>query len=298
MSSIRDILICACRRLGAGGDTARAVCRQLLATGAAHTVTDDLCGLAARRHEAIQRFAADGSVIVACFPRAVRWLLAAAGAPLDGGAPVLNARTGAAEQILAELAEAPAGKHDEIPCQGDWMPWFPVIDYDLCTGCGQCMSFCLFDVFTKDASGRIEVARPANCKTNCPACARICPSAAIIFPKYHVSPFNGDQVRPEDIEARRRQADLPARLGDDPYAALRARNCNRSAMEAADLTAALDIPPDVLIGLDAAATRAGLCDCPDPDDPSNQDDDQIDACDCDCDCGCGRPDGASDEPRP
>ncbi|HRQ88427.1 MAG TPA: ferredoxin family protein, partial [Bacteroidia bacterium] len=30
---------------------------------------------------------------------------------------------------------------------GAWKPWFPVIDYDRCTNCMQCLSFCLFDVY-------------------------------------------------------------------------------------------------------------------------------------------------------
>ena len=30
---------------------------------------------------------------------------------------------------------------------GAWKPWFPVIDYDRCTNCMQCLSFCLFGVY-------------------------------------------------------------------------------------------------------------------------------------------------------
>ena len=30
-----------------------------------------------------------------------------------------------------------------------WKPWFPVIDYDRCTNCMQCLSFCLFGVVSK-----------------------------------------------------------------------------------------------------------------------------------------------------
>ena len=38
---------------------------------------------------------------------------------------------------------------------------------------------------------RVRVVHPASCKNNCPACARNCPSEAIIFPKYERSPING-----------------------------------------------------------------------------------------------------------
>ena len=77
---------------------------------------------------------------------------------------------------------------DERP----WLPWFPVVDFDRCTGCGQCKAFCLFDVFA-EAEDKIEVRRPANCKAYCPACARVCPEGALIFPKYHEAPIDGGE---------------------------------------------------------------------------------------------------------
>src|SRR5690349_15887991 len=36
---------------------------------------------------------------------------------------------------------------------GGWKPWFPVIDYDRCTNCMQCLSFCLFGVYGADREG-------------------------------------------------------------------------------------------------------------------------------------------------
>jgi NAD-dependent dihydropyrimidine dehydrogenase PreA subunit len=142
-----------------------------------------------------------------------------------------------------------------------WIPWFPVIDYDRCTTCRQCLEFCLFDVYERDSAGRVRVARPANCKTNCPACARVCPEAAILFPKYATSPFNGDEVPP----GFKGGVDLAARLGGDPYAALRARGGGRFSTDTAAppaagrLAEALDIPPEVLASPEAAALRARLC---------------------------------------
>ncbi|MEX0741998.1 MAG: ferredoxin family protein, partial [Phycisphaeraceae bacterium] len=65
---------------------------------------------------------------------------------------------------------------------GEWKPWFPVIDYDRCTNCMQCLSFCLFDVYGVSSEQKIEVHNNDNCKTNCPACSRVCPEAAIMFP--------------------------------------------------------------------------------------------------------------------
>ena len=49
---------------------------------------------------------------------------------------------------------------------GEWKPWFPVIDYDRCTNCMQCLSFCLFGVYGVDAEKKIQVQNNDNCKTD------------------------------------------------------------------------------------------------------------------------------------
>ncbi|MCX5643329.1 MAG: hypothetical protein NTZ17_01395 [Phycisphaerae bacterium] len=67
-----------------------------------------------------------------------------------------------------------------------------MIDYDRCRNCRQCLNFCLFGVYRLSEEGKVEVQNPAGCKTNCPACARMCPQKAIIFPKYAEAPINGD----------------------------------------------------------------------------------------------------------
>ena len=46
--------------------------------------------------------------------------------------------------VEEERAAAGAAQH------GAWKPWFPVIDYDRCTNCMQCLSFCLFGVYGVD----------------------------------------------------------------------------------------------------------------------------------------------------
>lgn len=103
----------------------------------------------------------------------------------------------------------------------DWVPWYPVIDYDRCANCGQCLDFCLFGVYDRSADGRVEVRRPENCKTYCPACARVCPELAIIFPRYEAGPIAGGEVREGDREALR--VDLGSLAARDVYAALKAR---------------------------------------------------------------------------
>lgn len=107
---------------------------------------------------------------------------------------------------------------------GGWKPWFPVIDYDRCTNCMQCLSFCLFGVYGVDGESRIEVQNNDNCKTNCPACSRVCPEAAIMFPKYKAGPINGDKVSATDLQREKMKIDISALLGGDVYSMLRARS--------------------------------------------------------------------------
>lgn len=107
---------------------------------------------------------------------------------------------------------------------GDWKPWFPVIDYDRCTNCMQCLSFCLFDVYGVDDDQRIQVRNNDNCKTNCPACSRVCPEVAIMFPKYSGGPINGDVVSDQDLEREKMKIDISSLLGGDIYSSLRSRS--------------------------------------------------------------------------
>ena len=146
----------------------------------------------------------------------------------------------------------------------NWKPWFPVIDYKRCTNCMQCLSFCLFDVYGAPG-GKIDVQNPQNCKTDCPACSRVCPEVAILFPKYKAGPINGDEVREQDVQREKMKVDISALLGGDIYAALRQRSADAKqrfskerdekralAERKACLTKlqqALDIPPELLNAL-------------------------------------------------
>lgn len=119
------------------------------------------------------------------------------------------------------------GKHREgmkAATPGVWKPWFPVIDYDRCTNCMQCLSFCLFGVYGVDDEKQIQVQNQDNCKTNCPACSRVCPEAAIMFPKYKAGPINGDEVSSEDLNREKMKIDISALLGGDIYSMLRTRS--------------------------------------------------------------------------
>lgn len=77
--------------------------------------------------------------------------------------------------------------------------WYPVLDKTRCTECGKCHDFCLFGVYAVE-NKKVRVMKPQNCKNNCPACARMCPSKAIIFPKYEKSPINGGMSQEETFD--------------------------------------------------------------------------------------------------
>jgi NAD-dependent dihydropyrimidine dehydrogenase PreA subunit len=84
--------------------------------------------------------------------------------------------------------------------------WYPIIDGSRCVNCGHCLQFCLFGVYELDEADQVRVRRPDQCKTGCPACSRICPHGAIMFPLYDkddaIAGAPGRFVEP-DAEARR-----------------------------------------------------------------------------------------------
>ncbi len=69
--------------------------------------------------------------------------------------------------------------------------WYPVIDYSRCTNCLECIDFCLFGVYGIDKIDTILVEQPDNCRKGCPACSRVCPENAIIFPQHKTPAIAG-----------------------------------------------------------------------------------------------------------
>ena len=187
----------------------------------------------------------------------------------DGGKVQLHFRS-IDNLNVPQIADLVERTRDEwnAPAPGGWKPWFPVIDYGRCTNCMQCLSFCLFDVYGVNGEGKIKVQKAGNCKTDCPACSRVCPEVAILFPKYKSGPINGDEVKAEDMQREKMKVDISALLGGDIYAALRQRSDGAKARFAkerdekraleerkkclAKLQEALDIPPEVMNALPSA----------------------------------------------
>jgi NAD-dependent dihydropyrimidine dehydrogenase PreA subunit len=253
-------------------DVKEVVLDALRASGASVVAVDDFCRLAANRDDRIAEWAAAHHLtVIACYRRTIESLFLNAGFKLPDNATVLNMRKMTAAEIVSNLVDIIADNSQsdiQVDRQGDWVPWFPVIDYNRCIDCKQCLNFCLFGVYKLDDDGRVIVDSPANCKTNCPACARVCPEAAIIFPKYADSPINGDEVDEEALKNADKSKALADLMDGDVHEIIRNRTKQKKrfaplnddgaeltddqkAKKLADLQQQLDIPQDVIDSLSA-----------------------------------------------
>lgn len=149
---------------------------------------DDFCGIVLNRKDFIRAIDQKYSrkIIVACYPRAIKNLLAQNDLALSG-MDVLNFRELSSSEIESKLKNEylfSTGKaiETEIESGLDVPAWYPVIDQPLCIDCGKCFKFCLFGVYTFKGK-ELKVVNPLACKNNCPACGRNCPTSAIIFPR-------------------------------------------------------------------------------------------------------------------
>jgi len=163
-------------------------------------IVGDLCELCETKEGKVHEIAQ--TTIVACHVRAVKSLMAFAGEP---DCQSIDLRSQSLEDVLQALgiAVAPSEAADEWKEQLAAFPsklgedaWYPTLDKDACAECGKCFEFCPFGVYEM-VNDRVTVVHPQHCKNNCPACARQCPTSAIIFPKYDRSPINGGEEMQE-----------------------------------------------------------------------------------------------------
>ena len=149
---------------------------------------DDFCGIVLGRKDFIraidQKY--DRKVVVACYPRAIKNLLAQNDLQLSG-LEVLNFRELSVEEMEGKLRNdflfsSGIAKQTNVESGLDVPAWYPVIDQPLCTNCGKCFKFCLFGVYSFN-NKQLKVVNSLACKNNCPACGRNCPASAIIFPR-------------------------------------------------------------------------------------------------------------------
>jgi NAD-dependent dihydropyrimidine dehydrogenase PreA subunit len=163
-------------------------------------IVGDLCELCETKEGKVHEIAQ--TTIVACHARAVKSLMAFAGEP---DCKSIDLRSQSLEDVLQALgiAAAPADAADKwkeqlaaFPMKPGEDAWYPTLDKDACAECGKCFEFCPFGVYEM-VNDRVTVVHPQHCKNNCPACARQCPTSAIIFPKYDRSPINGGEEMQE-----------------------------------------------------------------------------------------------------
>ncbi len=111
MKSSPPILYCHCAYAQAvAPEVKQEVLRRLVESGLPFEAVADLCQLSAARDPALEQHADQARLqIVACYPRAVRGLFAAAGVPLkDGAATILNMREQSAQAIAAQALQGEA----------------------------------------------------------------------------------------------------------------------------------------------------------------------------------------------
>jgi NAD-dependent dihydropyrimidine dehydrogenase PreA subunit len=198
----------------------------------------DLCGLSATGKEKLSDIFINGNeyLIIACYSRSVKLLLEQANIDINNKSfHYINflelTDEDISNQVVAFCRNTYQNSHpEEIRSDADWSSWFPVIDYERCSSCGQCADFCLFGVYEKK-EGKVIVTNPKECKINCPACARICPQTAIIFPKYKQGgAIGGSDVIDEIAEQERQASDINTFLQSDIYGALEQRKQKRKSI--------------------------------------------------------------------
>ena len=180
------------------------------------TVVADLCREVMTESSDMDEIAS--GIILACHTRAIRSHLDWLG--LEGG-QIFDVRNDDTGEVLSrfnismqDVGEDPEKEHilseiEAFPVDNGTDAWYPVLDKARCIECGKCHDFCLFGVYHVE-NKRVRVVKPQNCKNNCPACARMCPSKAIIFPKYEKSPINGgtaegETFNPEEMDRMYRE---------------------------------------------------------------------------------------------
>jgi NAD-dependent dihydropyrimidine dehydrogenase PreA subunit len=234
----KKVLFCNCKAKIIAGERLTVISEYLKQADYPFVEISDLCGCSVDRKTETRDLllGSEEVLIIACYPRAVRLLLGNCGIDHQSlNYKFLNFRDLKDDQIFAGIKSFFAGepnnkKTSELQSNTEWPSWFPLIDYSRCNTCGQCADFCLFGVYEKHEN-KVVVVNPKGCKNNCPACGRICPQTAIVFPKYeHNGAIAGSDVIDEIAEHQRQSNDIEIILGSNIFKALEIRKAKRQSI--------------------------------------------------------------------
>lgn len=233
----QNIILCSCQGNVVNPELLESIENHISEKGISYHRVKDLCSVCATKKDQIRKVfhSHEKHTIFACYPRTVEKLLEYADIKLSKEYfETVNLREIPSQDLTEKLKVLTRNKKNqeiiEISGEKDWPAWYPVIDKERCTVCGQCADFCLFGVYEK-SQDEIRVVQPQQCKNNCPACARICPQTAIIFPKYELGgAIAGSGSIDEEEEQKRRLHDLDSILGNDIYKALELRKQKRKSI--------------------------------------------------------------------
>jgi len=236
----KKIIFCSCGSERINQEKLESIEKILIDTNIDLIKISDLCGVSVKNRETLKGIfpGTNEYLIIACHSRTIRLLLDKAGIDTkEGSFKFINFFESDIEEIKRETVSFKnrvdthvKASFEEISSYPGWISWYPIIDYTRCTSCGQCADFCLFGVYDK-SDGKINVVNPEGCKINCPACARICPQTAIIFPKYiSGGAIGGSDVIDEISEQKRQAEDINTLLNSDIYSALEKRKQKRRSI--------------------------------------------------------------------
>ncbi len=123
------------------------------------------------------------------YPRQAEWVLHSHGIDGENVTTLRIPSDGAVDDLFETVIAEAGGVEPEASGSGPVdltasvaQRWYPVIDRSRCVDCGHCYQFCIFGVYDRAEDGTVIAVSPDNCKPGCPACARICPNSAVMFP--------------------------------------------------------------------------------------------------------------------
>jgi NAD-dependent dihydropyrimidine dehydrogenase PreA subunit len=274
----KQIFICGCEKDGKiEKKSVQKLMKTLEEKNIGFTYIEDMCGTILKNPDDLESlYTAEDAVVFGCQARAMQHLVDNSRRRNEDLDIEYHHIDDEKDELISSL-ESGTGEPLKIKYSDEWKPWYPVIDYERCNGCRKCLNFCLFSVYSVEDDGTVVVSASANCKDMCPACARVCPQNAIIFPKHAESPIDGGEGDGSENE----KTDILEQIqNDDVYSVLSARrkNFQVSLLKKDQLQMAEEERRACCSGADKVEEKKEekcACDCNCKEEPEA-------SCDCDC----------------